>query len=73
MKKKDEEEREEERAFSGDDADLSAKQLEKLFRGLPSWRDDEGNYPNVVNSEYVPGAETEKTPLPDTEEKKNGY
>lgn len=71
LKKKDEEEREEERAFSGDDADLSAKQLEKLFRGLPSWRDDEGNYPNVVNSEYVPGAETEKTPLPETEEKKN--
>lgn len=68
IKKKDEEGKAQQKAFNGSDEKLSDKELEKIFTGLPSWRDDAGNYPNVVNSEYTPRVSEEGALLPDMEE-----
>lgn len=70
IKNKDEENRENQKTFKGSDEKMSDKELEKLFKGLPSWRDEQGNYPNVVTSGEVSGVE-ESSPLPDSEEKRN--
>ncbi len=71
MKKKDDDGKAQQKAFNGSDEKLSDKELEKLFSGLPSWRDEEGNYPNVVNSEYTPEGIEDETLLPDMEENGN--
>ena len=68
IKQKDEENKEQQKAFKGSDEELSDKELEKLFKGLPSWRDADGNYPNVVSSEHAPQASEEAALLPETEE-----
>lgn len=71
IRKKDEEGKASQKPFNGSDEELSDKELEKLFEGLPSWRDEDGNYPNVVNSEYTPKSSEEAALLPEEEEDGN--
>lgn len=70
IKDKDEENRENQKTFKGSDEKMSDKDLEKLFKSLPSWRDEKGNYPNVVSSGNFTG-HSENSPLPDSEENRN--
>ncbi len=71
IKKKDNEEKEQQKAFNGSDDKLSSDELEELFLTLPSYRDDEGNYPNVVNSQAVPPSSQQASLLPETQEDEN--
>lgn len=70
IKAQDEENRENQQTFKGSDEKMSDKELEKLFKELPSWRDENGNYPNVVSSGEALAA-VESSPLPDSEENRN--
>lgn len=71
IKEKDEENRKNEQKFNGLDAGMSDKDLEELFSSLPSWRNKDGGYPNVTDSEDFPVSEEEGSLLPETAEKPN--
>ena len=53
LRKNEEENNKEEDHFNGDDTRLSDKSLEELFQKLPSYRDKNGRYINVKNSDYI--------------------
>ncbi|NLG87937.1 MAG: hypothetical protein GX494_01765 [Clostridiaceae bacterium] len=53
IRKNEEENSKEEEQFNGDDTRLSNKKLDEIFQKLPSYRDKEGRYVNVKNSDYI--------------------
>lgn len=68
MEKSDQQSRAEQKEFKGSDSNLSDSELNELFSSLPSYRDKNGNYPNVVSSEQASGDMEEELLLPAGEE-----
>lgn len=71
IKRNDEEKSNDEKTFNGSDEDMSDRELQALFKKLPSYRDDQGNYPNIVNSESTPADEGMDALLPGEVQRKD--
>jgi hypothetical protein len=70
IQKNEEENCKDEERFNGDDAGLSDKRLDEIFKKLPSYKDKEGKYINVKNSGYI-NDELEDNYQPANEENKS--
>ncbi|HEY8499348.1 MAG TPA: DUF5702 domain-containing protein, partial [Clostridia bacterium] len=53
IRKNEEKNSKDEEKFNGDDARLTDKQLDEIFKKLPSYKDKDGKYINVKNSSYT--------------------
>jgi len=65
----DEENQANQKIYNGEDGKLSDRELKELFSTLPSYRDKNGVYINVKNSEYTKDSVQTESLLPECEEK----
>lgn len=69
IEKTDEDNKDNQAAFNGEDKNLSDKELNEIFARLPSFKDKDGNYINVKNSDLTLQNDDENALLSDQESK----